>query len=155
MRGAHSTIEVARLVRAPVERVWQVFTDLPARAEVMSTVDAVEILSDGTFKVGAAWQETRTLRAGPVTEQLRVVSMERPHRCAIESHAADEDYRMEYEFTPRNGHTRMWVRFDASPQPLANRVLAAFFGGMVARVIEGALRQDLEDLAAASESAAA
>lgn len=155
MHGAHSTLEVARLVRAPVEHVWRVFSDLSSRADVMSTVDSVELLTGTEFQVGTAWRETRTLRDHPVTEELRVVSMEPPYRCALESHGADEDYRVEYEFIPRNGHTRMRIRFDAGPQPLANRVLAAFFGGMVVRVIEGALRQDLEDLATAIETAAA
>ncbi len=152
-----STIEVARLVRAPVEHVWSVFTDLPARAEVMSTVDSVEILSGDGFEIGTTWRETRTLRDAPVTETLRVVALDpSSYSCVIESRGDDEEYRTTYQFIPRNGHTRARVRFStALPERLSSRVLVVFFGGMVTRVIEGALRQDLSDLAAAIETAAA
>jgi uncharacterized protein YndB with AHSA1/START domain len=157
MKGAESTtIEVSRSVPAPVDQVWRVFTDLPARAGLMSTVDSVEMITGG-FGVGTTWRETRTLRDVPVTEEWRVVSLSPPYRCVISSHGEGEDYQMEYEFTPRAGGTRIRVHFQATPQHpgLAERVLAFFVGGIAAFVAEGTLRQDLEDLAYAVEQAAA
>lgn len=156
MKGAESSIEVSRLIPAPVDHVWRVFTDLPARARLMSTVDSVEMLSQG-FEVGTTWRETRTLRDVPVTEEWRVVSLAPPYRCVISSRGQGEDYEMEYEFAPRPGGTRIRVRFEAAPQHprLAERMLALFFGGIAASVAEGTLRQDLEDLVVAVEQAAA
>jgi uncharacterized protein YndB with AHSA1/START domain len=156
MKGAESTIEVSRLIPAPVDHVWRVFTDLAARARMMSTVDAIEILSDG-FQEGTTWRETRTLRDVPVTEEWRVVSLSPPYRCVLASRGQGEDYEIGYEFTPRPGGTRIRVHFEATPrQPrLAERVFALFFGGIAAFVAEGTLRQDLEDLAVAVERAAA
>ncbi|MGH3738836.1 MAG: SRPBCC family protein [Micromonosporaceae bacterium] len=157
MPGAHATIEVARLVRAPIDRVWDTFTDLSVRAEVMSTVDSVEPLHGDGFEIGTTWRETRTLRdEAPVTEELRVVELHPYHRCVISARGEGGDYRIAYDFTPRDGHTRVHCRFStAPPQRLAERVIAVFFGGMVTRVIEGALRQDLADLSTAIEAAAA
>lgn len=156
MKGAESTIEVSRLIPAPVDHVWRVFTDLPARARMMSTVDAIEILSDG-FQVGTTWRETRTLRDVPVTEEWRVVSLTPPYRCVLASRGQGEDYEIGYEFIPRPGGTRIRVHFEAAPREprLAERVFALFFGGIAAFVAEGTLRQDLEDLAAAVKQAAA
>ncbi|MGH3731238.1 MAG: SRPBCC family protein [Micromonosporaceae bacterium] len=157
MPGAVSTLEVARLVRAPVDHVWRQFTDIPARDRTMSTVDSVELLSGREFRVGTRWRETRTVFHGePVTEELRVVSAEPPYRCLIDSHGPGEDYRLGLELTPRHGHTRARLHFEtALPERFTTRVLTAFFGGIVLRSIEGVLRQDLEDLAAAVEAAAA
>jgi uncharacterized membrane protein len=157
MRGPVATIEVARLVRAPVDHVWEVFTDLSARSQVMSTVDSVELVAGEGFDVGTTWRETRTLpRAEPVVEELRVESMEPPRRCLISAHGADGDYHLDYRFLPRNGHTQMRVSFSTPlPHKFATRVLAVLFGEMVTRVIEGGLRHDLDDLADAMESAAA
>lgn len=156
MRGVESTIEVTRLVQAPVDQVWRVFTDLPARARLMSTVDSVELLADG-FQVGTTWRETRTLRDAAVTEEWRVVSLSPPYRCLISSRGEGEDYEIGYEFTPRPDGTRVRIQFEAAPQHprLAERMFALFFGGIAAFVIEGTLRQDLEDLALAAEHPAA
>jgi uncharacterized membrane protein len=157
MRDPEATIEVARLVRAPVDHVWQVFTDLSARSQVMSTVDSVEILSGNGFDVGTTWRETRTLPdTEPVVEELTVEALEPPHRCLIFAHGDEGDYRLDYRFQPRNGDTQMRVQFSTPlPDRFTTRVLAVLFGELVTRVIEGGLRHDLDDLADAVESAAA
>lgn len=156
MRGAGSSIEVSRLVRAPVDRVWRTFTDLSNRARLMSTVDSVDLLT-GSFQVGTTWRETRTLWDDPVTEEWRVISLSPPYRCLFSSQGQGEDYEIGYEFSPEPDGTRVRVRFEAAPQHprLAERVLALFFGGIGALVVEGTLRQDLEDLATAVEQQAA
>jgi len=156
MKGAESTIEVSRFIPAPVDRVWRVLTDLPARARLMSTVDSIEMPAEG-FGVGTTWRETRTLRDVPVTEEWHVESLSPPYRCVISSRGQGEDYQMEYELTPRAGGTRIRVHFQATAQHprLAERVFTLFFGGIAAFVAEGTLRRDLEDLALAVEEAAA
>lgn len=136
--------------------MWQILTDLPARADVMSTVDSVELLHGEGFEIGTTWRETRTLRDAPVTEELRVVTLEPPYHFVISAHGEGGEYRLGYRLLARNGHTRINCRFSAAvPERLTDRVLAVFFGGMVNRVIEGALRQDLADLSIAIEAAAA
>ena len=157
MPGAVSTIEVARLIRAPVDRVWRVLTDIPARHQVLSAVESVELITGRTFDVGTRWRETRTALWGErVTEELRVISVTPPYRCVIEAQGPHEHYTLEYELTSRHGHTRVRSHFQtALPERFTTRVLTAFFGGIVLRSIEGVLREDLEDIAAAVESAAA
>jgi len=151
-----STVGVTRLVEAPVAAVWRVFTDLPGRCAWLSTVTAVEMLTAGAFGAGTLWRETRTMADGTeVTEEFRVDECVVPERFVVASPGIGADYRMTYTFVPvlegrHRGTTMVTVVQDGTPTAPAGRFLALVFGGLAARTVEGALRRDLDDLAAAA-----
>lgn len=151
-----STVAVTRLVEAPVATVWRVFTDLPSRCSWLSTVTAVQMLTPGSFGAGTVWRETRTMADGAeITEEFRVTECVMPERFVVASPGIGADYRMTYTFVPviegrHRGGTMVTVVQDGSPTAPAGRFLALVFGGLAARTVEGALRRDLDDLAAAS-----
>ncbi|MEV6600553.1 SRPBCC family protein [Actinoplanes sp. NPDC051346] len=149
-----STIAVTRLVEAPVVEVWGVFTNLPQRCEWLSTVTRVELLTTGPFGAGTVWRETRTMvDGGEITEEFRVRECVVPERFVVASPGIGADYRMTYTFDPvvegrHRGATTVTVVQDGAPTAPAGRFLALVFGGLAARTVEGALRRDLDDLAA-------
>lgn len=151
-----STVAVTRLIDAPADRVWRVFTDLPARARWLSNVDEVEVVTPGPFAVGTVWRETRTMPGDvPVTEEFTVEQCTEHSRFVVASPGIGADYRMTYTLTPaelgrRRGCTAVMVVLDGAPTAPGGRLLALVFGGLAARTLEGALRQDLDDLAAAA-----
>jgi hypothetical protein len=151
-----STVAVTRLVEAPVAAVWRVFTDLPSRCERLSTVIAVELLTQGPFGAGTEWRETRTMADGAeITEEFRVDECVSPERFVVTSPGIGAEYKMTYTFVPvlegrHRGGTMVTVVQDGTPTAPAGRFLALVFGGLAARTVEGALRRDLEDLAAAA-----
>jgi hypothetical protein len=151
-----STVAVTRLIEAPVTDVWRVFTDLPGRSDWLSTVTDVELLSWGPFDRGTVWRETRTMADGTaITEEFRVSECVAGERFVVESPGTGADYRMTYTFEPvrdgrHRGATTVSAVQDGSPTAPAGRFLAFVFGGLAARTVEGALRRDLDDLAAAS-----
>ncbi|MFI5932517.1 SRPBCC family protein [Actinoplanes sp. NPDC051494] len=151
-----STVAVTRLVEAPVVTVWNVFTDLPRRRDWLSTVTHVEMLTRGPFRAGTVWRETRTMAdGGEITEEFLVRECAVPERFIVTSPGIGADYRMSYTFTPviegrHRGGTMVTVVQDGNPTAPAGRLLALVFGGLAARTVEGALRRDLDDLAAAA-----
>jgi hypothetical protein len=151
-----STVAVTRLIEAPVAGVWSVFTDLPGRCEWLSTVTEVELMTTGPFGEGTAWRETRMMADGPeITEEFHVSECVVPKRFVVESPGIGADYRMTYTFVPvlegrHRGGTMVTVVQDGTPTAPAGRFLALVFGGLAARTVEGALRRDLDDLAAAA-----
>jgi uncharacterized protein YndB with AHSA1/START domain len=151
-----STVAVTRLVEAPVEDVWRVFTDLPRRCEWLSTVTEVQLLTHGPFGQGTVWRETRTMPDdAEITEEFRVAECVPPSRFIVESPGIGADYRMTYTFVAvtegrHRGGTMVTVVQDGTPTAPAGRFLAMVFGGLAARTVEGALRRDLDDLAAAA-----
>ena len=151
-----STVAVTRLVEAPVVQVWRVFTDLSRRCEWLSTVTRVDLLTTGPFGAGTVWRETRTMAdGGEITEEFRVRECAIPERFVVVSPGIGADYRMTYTFVPviegrHRGGTMVTVVQDGTPTAAAGRFLAFVFGGLAARTVEGALRRDLDDLAAAA-----
>lgn len=151
-----STVAVTRLIDAPPARVWRVFTDLPARVDWLSSVVAVEVRSAEPFGVGTVWRETRTTPDGlPVTEEFHVEAVTPGVRFTVTSPGIEASYRTTYCFTAvevgrHRGRTLVTVTQEGTPTSPYGRLLALVFGGLAARAIEGALRQDLADLATAA-----
>lgn len=144
-------VTAGRLIGAPVERVWAVFTDLAARPRWLSTVESVEQLSTGAFGPGTAWRETRLVAdRARVVEELRVVAVDPPRSVTLASPGIGADYRMTYTFAPMDSRTFVRVVLEGTPQGAASRVLALLLGGLAVRTVEGALRRDLDALAAAA-----
>ena len=152
-----STVAVTRLVEAPVAEVWRVFTDLPHRCEWLSTVSRVELLTRGPFGAGTVWRETRSMGddGAEITEEFQVRECAIPEKFVVASPGIGADYRMTYTFVPviegrHRGGTMVTVVQDGAPTAPTGRLLALVFGGLAARTVEGALRRDLDDLAAAA-----
>ena len=151
-----STVAVSRLVDAPVDAVWRVWTDLGGRCGWLSTVTRVELLTHGEFGTGTVWRETRTMVDGAeVTEEFRVRECTAPATFVVASPGIGADYRMTYTFTPvdhgrHRGGTTVTVVQDGTPTARGGRFLALVFGGLAALTVEGALRRDLDDLAVAA-----
>jgi len=149
-----ATVTVERTVDAPVERVWAVFTDLAARPRWLSTVESVEELTAGPFGAGTAWRETRLVADGAaISEELRVLTCAPAASVTLASPGIGADYRMTYTFQPQGVRTCVRIVLEGTPQGAASRVLSVLLGGLAARTVEGALRRDLDDLAAAATEA--
>jgi uncharacterized protein YndB with AHSA1/START domain len=151
-----STVAVSQLVDAPVDRVWRVFTDLAGRADWLSAVDGVEVVTPGSFGAGTVWRETRTLSGDErVTEEFHVEESDPPRRFVVTSPGIGAEYRMTYTFAPvevgrHQGGTAVTVVQDGNPNAPTGRLIALVFGGLAAATVEGALRDDLSDLAKAA-----
>ena len=156
-----STVTFTRLIEAPAEELWRVFTALPSRPDWLCTVDAVSVLTPGPFGVGTGWRESRTLPDGTsLVEEYLVIEATPPTRLTLISAGAGANYRTTYTFTPErtagrpdgrgpaNPATTVQVIQEGVPTGAYGRLLALVLGGLAARAVEGALRRDLADLAA-------
>lgn len=146
-------VAVARTLAVPAEQVWNVFTNLAGRTQWMSTVDRVELLAGPDFGPGTTWREIRAGAGGPVTEENVVSAAETGRTCTVTSVGEGAHYQVTYTFTPINtgGRTVVSVVLEGYPSSRANRLLVLLLAKLAARAVEGALRTDLADLAAACE----
>lgn len=145
-------VEVSRHVAAPVERVWAVATDLPAAPEVLSGVQAVEVLTPGPFAVGTRWRETRTMMGRSATEEMRVTAVEPQRSYTVEANSAGAHYVSTFDFMPTaDGGTDLTMRFGGRPTNVAARVLAGITAPLARRMVAKALQGDLDDIARAAE----
>ncbi|TDB71340.1 SRPBCC domain-containing protein [Micromonospora sp. KC721] len=149
-----STVTVTEFIEAPAVDVWACLVDLPARAGWLRTVGGVEPLTSEGFGPGTAWREIRTRPdGGEQAEEFVVREAEPPHRLVLGSPGIGVDYRITWTLrTIRRrgrGCTAVTVEHEAVPAAPYGRVMALLFGGLAARVVEGAIRRDLAELAAA------
>ncbi|MFJ8581937.1 SRPBCC family protein [Micromonospora sp. NPDC093277] len=154
-----STVAVTQLIEAPAIALWQLLVDLPARADWLSTVGAVELLTPGHLAAGTSWQEIRTRPdGGAQAEEFVVVEAVPLRRLVLSSPGIGVDYRITWTLRTvrrrRRACTAVTVRQEARPTARSGRVLALIFGGLAVRAVEGAFRRDLADLARAARSAA-
>jgi len=150
-------VEVTRVIPAPLDRVWEVFTDLARRPAWLSDVESVEVLTPGPFGAGTRWRETRVGPDGPAVEELVVTAVatveDVGRSCTIEL-ADTGTGQMTYVFVPveigsQRGGTAVAVTAEARPHGLTHLLLAFFVGTFAARTAEGALREELDAFAAA------
>ncbi|TKJ22377.1 SRPBCC family protein [Blastococcus sp. CCUG 61487] len=145
-------VEVRRHVAAPVQQVWGVATDLAGSPQVISGIDAVEVLTPGPFGVGTRWRETRTMMGRSATEEMTVTAVAPPRSYTVEASSAGAHYVSTFTFAPSgSGGTDVTMTFGGRPTSTVGRVLAAITGPLVRRSVTKALEKDLADIAAAAE----
>ena len=149
-----STVTVSAFIEAQAADLWRLLTDLPARADWLSAVSAVEVLGAGGFGPGSTWRETRVRPdGGAEPEEFEVIEAVAPGRLVLGSRGAGADYRITWTLRTverRRGCTEVTVEQEAVPTRAYGRVLALILGGLAARAVESALRRDLADLALAA-----
>lgn len=147
-----SRVTVTRTIEAHAVEVWRLLTDPTVRARATR---GVEVLTPGRFGPGTAWREVRSQPDGSaLIEEFVVVAVEPPRRLVLSSPGAGADYQVTWTLrpVPRRGHTVVTVTQEAIPSAPYGRVVAILLGGLAARAVEGALRRDLDDLAAATRA---
>lgn len=63
-------ISASTHVSAPVERVFEVYTEIHKAAERLPDIIALEVLSEGPFGEGTRWRETRVIMKKKATEEM-------------------------------------------------------------------------------------
>jgi uncharacterized protein YndB with AHSA1/START domain len=83
-----TTVTVATTVAAPVERVFEVFTDLEHGAERVSNIQKIEVLTTAGFQLGTRWLETREVLSQLDSAEMEVTAFERNRTYTITHHKA-------------------------------------------------------------------
>lgn len=147
-------IQLERLVQAPVERVWDVLTDIEHADQTLSGVEHVELMTEGSYRVGTQWRETRRMFGKEATEQMQVTMVEAPTRTTIEADSSGVHYVTEFTLTPASTAATMLSMSFTATQGQANRVQKALwrvFGRLGAKATEKVMAKDLQDIAARAE----
>ncbi|MFD0265619.1 SRPBCC family protein [Streptomyces sp. NPDC127106] len=147
-------VVVEREMAAPVERVWRALTDLESMPDVVSGVDAVEVLTPGPFRVGTRWRETRRMFGKRATEEMYVTVCDAPERYVAEADNAGMHYVSEFRLTERSpSRTAVTMTFSAAPAARGKQpgVVMRLLNRLGTKAVAKAVMKDLSDVAASVE----
>jgi uncharacterized membrane protein len=106
-----TTVTVDTEIAAPLERVFEVFTDLEHSAEHVSNIRNIEVLTVGGFGPGARWLETREVLGQLDTAEMQVTAYEHNRSYTITHHKAGAQINAAFTFDRVGDRTRVRVEF--------------------------------------------
>jgi uncharacterized protein YndB with AHSA1/START domain len=143
-------IKVSTEVKAPIDQVFALFTDIEHAAERVSAIKKIEVMSTGPFNLGYRWTETREVMGRLDDATMEITAFERNHSYTITHHKGGVlgrglriDTTFTFEAVP--GATIVSIEFELHPEGLPPGALLPLewaVGGKVRHV----LSDDLEDL---------
>lgn len=147
-------ITVSRDIAAPPASVWEVITNVDRYADVLSGVQRVERLDDGTgFGVGTRWRETRTMFGREATEEMEVAAVDPGTGYTVVADSRGTVYTSGFHLEDAGeGRSRLTMTFGAAPSGLVAKVLSATVGRLFVRTTRKLLQQDLDEVGAAAEA---
>ena len=129
----------------PVEKVFQVFTDIERASDHVSAIKKVDILTQGPFQLGTRWRETRDVMGTLDTAEMEVTSFERNRTYTITHHKLGARVDTEFWFEPAGAGTKVTIEFDFETPGLPPGMMAPM-GWAIAGKVRDVLTHDLADL---------
>lgn len=141
-------------INAPIERVFDAFTDLAHAKDRISGIKSLEIL-EGSEKmaVGTKWSETREMMGKDSTEVMWVVELtpNASYRVDAESHGTK--YRSDFSFEELADGVKVSWTFEGKPQTIGSKIMG-LIGVLFLGPLKKLMKQDLIDLKQYCESEA-
>ncbi|MGC5616408.1 SRPBCC family protein [Georgenia sp. Z1491] len=151
---ATRTLTLTRDIAAPPDAVWQILTDPAGSEQVLSGVSSIEMLTDGPYRVGTRWKETRSFMGGSETEEMWVTAVDEPRSTVLAAEARGATYGTTFHLEPIPTGTRLTMEFggEETDGGLIKRVLMTVPNRLGLMMAKKMMRQDLVDIAAAAEA---
>lgn len=141
-----ATLIVSTHVSAPLERVFEVFTDIEKAEERIPAITKVEKLSDGPFGNGTRWRETRVIMKKEATEEMWVTGFQPPHGYTVEARSHGMLYETLFRFEAEGDGTKVTWTFVGTPRSLGAKLIAPIFGLFFNGMMKKCMLGDLEAL---------
>ena len=146
-----STVTVVSEIAAPVDRVFQHFTDVEHGAANVSGIKKIEMLTPGGFQLGARWRETRDVLGPSDSAEMEVTSYERNRTYTITHHKGGVRIDTAFWFEPVADKTKVSIEFELDPAGLPPGLLSPL-NWAIAGKVRDVIGHDLADLKATLES---
>ena len=138
-------------VEAPIDAVFDIYSDIPHAGEMIDGIEEIEMLTDGPVGVGTRWRETRMMFKRKATEEMRVTAFERGKSYTVACNSCGCEYESTWRFDAEGDATR--VEFEMSYRPLTffAKVMSPL-GRLMMPMMKKCFEKDFQALKAAAES---
>jgi hypothetical protein len=139
-------------MKAPLETVFDVATDLDRAAERIRGIESVEILTPGPMGRGTRWRETRKMMGHQSTETLEVVAFDPPRSYSVGCDTCGCCMRSTFQFEPKGDATVVKLDVGMEARTLFAKLMSPLGNLMFGKTMRKCLDNDLEDIKRAAES---
>lgn len=139
-----------RFAAAP-ERVFAVLSDPVATSVHLRHVQALVWLTPGPVGLGSRFRETRRVFGRESTQELTISRFEPPTGITMAVEKPSISTASNFDLTPDGAGTRVRVGIEVRGHTLGGKLFAVLLFPLMARAIQSAVRNDLEDLRATIE----
>jgi len=144
-------VSVSKEVNAPIERVFDVFSDLTKTEERIEAITKLEILSDVKQGKGTRWRETRVMFGREATEEMEISVFEPNKSYEVVAESRGMKYHSVYSFAPQGDATRVDMTFSGTPMTFAAKLMSPI-GSLFKGTVRKALEADMEQLKTVCEA---
>ena len=148
-----ATVKVSGQIAAPVEQVFQMFTDIEHGVERVAGITKIEALTTGGFSLGTRWRETREVLGRLDDADMEVTAFELNRKYTITHYKAGVRVDAEFTFEPVAEGTKVSIEFGLGHQGLPPGLLSPLEWAIAGKVRD-VLTRDLADLKGAIEKVA-
>ncbi len=141
-----ATLTVSTHVSAPIDRVFEVYTELDKAAERIPDITSLEVLSEGPFGEGTRWRETRVMFKKEATEEMWVTGFDPPRSYDVEAESHGMHYSTHFSFTPEGDGTKVSWSFSGTAQTLGAKMMSPIFSVLMKGTMKKCVLRDLEAL---------
>ncbi len=157
-------IAVSETVHAPIERVFEIASDVPNCASFIEGIAYIETITQaspsadniGPVGVGYAWREARIMFGKKAVEEMAITKWSPPNSYTVEARSHGSHYLTEITFVQIENQndkptTRMTMSFAATPETFMAKVMMKVFAFMSKTLVK-CITNDLRDIKVAAEA---
>ncbi len=138
-------ITVQETIDAPIDQVFEVFSDVENTQQRISAISKVEILSKVKSGKGVRWRETRTMFGKEATEEMEITKADKPNSYTVKAASHGAAYTSIYSFRTQDDSTIIELEFTAVPTSISGQlmsIMGILFKGATKKVF----RADIAEL---------
>ena len=132
-----ATLTVSNEIAAPLDRVFQTFTDIEDGPTRVSGIKKLEMMTPGPVHIGTRWLETREVMGRLDTAEMEITSFERNRMYTITHYKARVRIDTTFRFEPTDGGTKVTVEFGLDSGGLPPGLLAPLGWVLAGKVEKG------------------
>jgi hypothetical protein len=137
-----SKIEVKTEIKAPVDRVFSLFTDFGNAADNVDGIAKLELLTSGPIGKGTQFRETRVMFGKEATEEMEITDFQRNKSYRVEAESCGAHYTTNYTFESNGEKTSVNMSFEGKPLTFAAKLLSPAMT-LMAKTVRKCLESDM------------
>ena len=146
---------IEETIEAPIQQVFELFTDLSHAADHVESIKTIEVIGKGPVGKGTRFRETRIMFGKERTEEMEITSFDPPRSYRVEAMTCGAQFTTIYRFEGGQRETRVTMETCMKPVSLLSRVTGPLMGFMMKGSMRKMMSVDHADLKRVAEARAA